>query len=118
MTDIVYLNGLQCECTIGVWEWEKAIAQTLTLDIELATDAGKAAANDDLTQAIDYQAVAERVVAYAQQHPFELIETLAHTLAELILSEFDTHWVKIKLDKGSAVKGVKHVGIIVERTKS
>ena len=48
--DKIYLNGLKCECTIGVWEWEKAITQTLVLDIELATDVAKAAENDDLNE--------------------------------------------------------------------
>ncbi len=117
MTDIVYLHGLKCECTIGVWEWEKQIRQTLTLDIDLATDAAKAAANDDLEHALDYQAIATRVQSFTKDTPFELIETLAHKLADLILAEFDTSWVKIKVDKGSAVKGVKHVGIIVERSQ-
>ena len=113
--DIIYLHNLKCECTIGVWEWEKAITQTLTLDIDLAIDSTKAAEHDDLKHALDYQAVTEQVQAYAKDNAFELIETLAERIAELILSEFNTPWVKIKLDKGQAVKGVKNVGVIIER---
>lgn len=113
--DIIYLHGLKCECTIGVWEWEKAITQTLTLDIDLASDIPKAAANDDLKDALDYQAVTKRVQSFAKDNTFELIETLVEKLAELILSEFNTGWVRIKLDKGQAVKGVKNVGVIIER---
>ena len=113
--DIVYLKGLKCECTIGVWEWEKAIIQTLVLDIELATDTARAAENDDLKDALDYQAIAERIQAYAKDNTFELIETLVERLAALILAEFTTSWVRIKLDKGQAVKGVKNVGVIIER---
>jgi dihydroneopterin aldolase len=113
--DIIYLHGLKCECTIGVWEWEKAITQTLVLDIELATDTAKAAKNDDLKEALDYQAITERVHAYAKDNAFELIETLVERIAALILNDFDTAWVRIKLDKGQAVKGVKNVGVIIER---
>ncbi|MFT4634565.1 MAG: dihydroneopterin aldolase [Arenicella sp.] len=113
--DIVYLKGLKCECTIGVWEWEKAIIQTLVLDIELATDTAKAAENDDLKDALDYQAIAKRIQAYAKDNAFELIETLVERLAALILAEFTTPWVRIKLDKGRAVKGVNNVGVIIER---
>jgi len=115
--DIIYLRDLKCECTIGVWQWEKAITQTLVLDIELATDAGKAAENDNLTDALDYQAISERVQAFAKENTFELIETLAERIAALILGEFNTPWVRIKLDKGQAVKGVKNVGVIIERGK-
>jgi dihydroneopterin aldolase len=115
--DIIYLHGLKCPCTIGVWEWEKAITQTLVLDIEIATDTAKAAENDDLKDALDYQAIAARVQAYAKGNAFELIETLVERLARLILDEFSTPWVRIKLDKGQAVKGVKNVGVIIERGK-
>ena len=114
--DTIYLHGLKCDCTIGVWEWEKAITQTLVLDIDLASDNRKAAANDNLKDALNYQAVTERVQAFAKDNTFELIETLAEKLAEIILAEFDTHWVRIKLDKGQAVKGVKNVGVIIERS--
>ena len=113
--DIIYLHGLKCECTIGVWEWEKAITQTLTLDIDVATDTTKAAKRDDLKDALDYQAITERVQAFAKDNAFELIETLAERLASLILAEFDTPWLRIKLDKGQAVKGVKNVGVVIER---
>lgn len=113
--DIIYLRDLKCECTIGVWQWEKAISQTLVLDIELATDAAKAAENDNLADALDYQAISERVQAFAKENTFELIETLAERIATLILAEFNTTWIRIKLDKGQAVKGVKHVGVIIER---
>ena len=113
--DIIYLNGLKCQCTIGVWEWEKAIQQILTLDVELASDTSKAAINDDLADALDYQAISERIQEYAKDNSFQLIETLIEKLASLIIEEFKTPWVRIKLDKGQAVKGVKSVGVMIER---
>lgn len=113
--DTIYLHGIKCPCTIGVWEWEKAITQTLVLDIDLASDNKKAAQNDDLKDAINYQALAKRVQSYAQDNAFELIETLVERLAEIILAEFETPWVKIRCDKGQAVAGVGHVGVMIER---
>lgn len=115
MNDIVYLHGLKCECNIGIWAWEKNITQTLTLDIDLATNITHAAQNDDLNDAVDYQAVAKRLQEVAAKSKFELIESLIEKLAEVILAEFDTTWVRIKLDKGQAVKGVSNVGVIIER---
>lgn len=114
--DIVYLHGIACECTIGVWEWEKAIRQKLIMDIDVGCDISKAAENDDLNDALDYQALAEVVQLFASEHQFDLLETLAERLASLILSDFKAPWVKIKIDKGPAVKGVKHVGVMIERS--
>lgn len=113
--DTIYIHGIKCPCTIGVWEWEKAITQTLVLDIDIAANIKSAAASDDLSDALDYQAIAQCAQNYAKENSHQLIETLAERLAELILSEFDTPWVKIRLDKGGAVKDVKHVGLVIER---
>ena len=113
--DTIYLHGLKCKCVIGVWKWEKAITQTLILDIELATDIKPAAASDDLSDTLDYKAVSDRVIEYAQASPFDLIETLIERLSEVILAEFNVPWVRIKLDKGGAVKNVQNVGVIIER---
>ena len=106
---------MQCECVIGVWKWEKKITQTLVLDIDLAADISRAAETDKLEHAINYKQVAERVIEFAQANTFDLIESLVERLAQLILDEFDTPWVRISLDKGGAVKNVKHVGVVIER---
>ncbi|NND81313.1 MAG: dihydroneopterin aldolase [Gammaproteobacteria bacterium] len=113
--DTIFLQGVQCECVIGVWEWEKKITQTLVLDIELATDIMAAAASDNLKDTVDYKHLTERVLEVAKERPYNLIETLIERLARMILAEFDTPWVRIKLDKGGAVKKVKHVGVAIER---
>jgi len=115
--DTIYIHGLQCSCVIGVWKWEKAITQTLVLDIDLAVDISKAAASDDLKDTLDYKKIADRVIDYAKTNQFDLIETLIEKVADVVLTEFDVPWVRIKLDKGGAVKNVNHVGILIERGK-
>ncbi|MBX2848992.1 MAG: dihydroneopterin aldolase [Acidiferrobacterales bacterium] len=110
---------MQCTCRIGVWDWEKRIDQTLVLDIDLATDIKPAAQSDDLKDTLDYKKISDRVIEFAQENTFDLIETLIERLAQLILAEFDVSWLRIKLDKGGVVKNVNHVGIVIERgTKS
>lgn len=113
--DRIYLNGIELECTIGVWDWEQAIQQKLFADVELATDASVPAQQDDLEHALDYQKVALRMQEIAMAQPYALLETLAEKLAASVLAEFNTTYVKLKLDKGAAVKGVRHVGVIIER---
>lgn len=114
-SDTIFIHGLQCECVIGVWEWEKKITQILVLDIDLATNVSKAAQSDKLEDTLDYKKIADRVIEYAQANPVDLIETLVDQLANVILTEFEVPWVRIRLDKGGVVKHVKHVGIVIER---
>jgi len=113
--DIIYIHGIKCECVIGVWGWEKAITQTLYIDLDLATDITKSATSDDLKDTLNYKVIADRVIEYAKNNQFELIETLIERISEVVLSEFNVPWVRIKLDKGGAVKNVKNVGILIER---
>jgi len=113
--DIIYIHGIECECVIGVWKWEKAITQKLIIDLDLATDITKSAKSDDLNDTLNYKVISDRVINFAKENQFDLIETLIERISEVVLSEFDIPWVRIKLDKGGAVKNVKNVGILIER---
>ena len=113
--DIIFLDDLRVETTIGVCEWERRIRQTVAFDIEMATDARRAAATDRIDQALDYDAVASRISEFVSSSRFELVETLADRVARLVREEFAVPWVRLRLRKKYAVPGAAAVGIIVER---
>ncbi|AQA17049.1 dihydroneopterin aldolase [Halioglobus japonicus] len=113
--DIVYIEGLQADAVIGVYDWERDIRQPLVIDLELASDNRRAAANDAIADAVDYDAISQAVVAYLQASEFELIETLAERLATLVREEFGIGWVRLRLAKPGAVKAATSVGVIIER---
>lgn len=115
--DIVFIEGLQVETVIGVFNWERSIKQTLLLDIEMSSDIEVAAKTDELDQALDYAAVAERVLAFGQSSQFKLIETFAERLIELIFSEFAVAEIKLTLRKPHAVKQAASVGLAVQRSR-
>lgn len=50
-----------------------------------------------------------------RESKFQLVETLAEKVAELILNEFQVPWVRLKLSKPGAIRGAKDVGILIER---
>ncbi|OQW94639.1 MAG: dihydroneopterin aldolase [Beggiatoa sp. IS2] len=113
--DIIYLNGLQIETVIGIYDWERHIKQTVILDIEMATDVGRAAATDRIEDALNYKAVAKRLSEFIGQSEFQLVETLAERTAAIILREFSVPWVRIQLNKIGALRGAHDVGVIIER---
>ncbi|MEE9597510.1 MAG: dihydroneopterin aldolase, partial [Acidiferrobacterales bacterium] len=86
--DIVYIRDLKIPCTIGVLEWERRIKQTVIVDLEMATDVRPAAKSDRLDDALDYKAVAKRVMEYVGSSEFKLVETLAENVAHTVLGEF------------------------------
>ena len=113
--DIVYIKGLKTDAVIGVYDWERGIRQTLVLDLELASDNRAAAANDAIEDAVDYDAISGRILAYVADSEFELIETLAERVAAIVLDEFDISWLRLKLSKPDAVAEADDVGVIIER---
>jgi len=113
--DIIFLGGLEATTIIGIFDWERETKQTLVFDIEMAFDIKKAAETDDIQYTLDYKAVSERVVSFVEQSEFYLVEKLIEEAANVLLSEFNTPWVKITLNKRGAISRAKDVGITIER---
>jgi len=115
--DIIFLKGLKIETVVGIYDWERKIRQTVILDLEMATDVNKAAASDKIEDALDYKAVAKRLISFIGNSEFELVETLAERAAEIILTEFDVPWLRLSLNKIGAIRGARDVGVVIERGK-
>lgn len=113
--DIIYLNDLRIDTVIGIYDWERRIKQTVSLDLEMATDIRKAAASDSIEDTLDYKAVAKRLISFVGESKFQLVETLAEQVASIILTEFNVPWVRVRLNKKGAVRYAGDVGIIIER---
>ncbi|HVI57867.1 MAG TPA: dihydroneopterin aldolase [Luteimonas sp.] len=114
--DTVFIEALEVEALIGIYEWERRIRQPLVFDIEMEFDNRVPAASDDIAHTLDYKAVSKRVVEYVSQSGFGLVETLAERVAAVILDEFGVSRVRLKLAKPGAVRGARAVGVIIERT--
>lgn len=113
--DKVFISGLKADAVIGVFDWEREIRQTLIVDVEMAADIKKASLTENLADALDYNAISIRLVSYIEQSSFQLIETLAEHLSDILREEFSVKWLKLTLSKPGAVKAANNVGVIIER---
>lgn len=113
--DRVFIEGLEVDTVIGAYDWERGIRQCLRLDLSFAWDNRPAAADDDLSKALDYASVSARIQAFAEAAQFQLVETFAERLAEALMSEYNIPWLRLKLTKPGAVPAAKGVGVEIER---
>lgn len=113
--DIIYLRDLKIETIIGIFDWERSIKQTVSFDLDMAADIRKAAASDQIDDTLDYKAVAKRLIEFVGNSQFQLVETLAERVAEIILNEFNVRWVRLRINKKGAVRYANDVGVIIER---
>lgn len=114
--DKVFIEALEIDALIGIYDWERRIRQTLVFDIEMAFDNRVPAASDAIEDTLNYKDVSRRVEDYVAQSGFGLVETLAERVAEIILDEFGVSHVRLKLSKPGAVRGARAVGVIIERS--
>lgn len=112
--NIVYIRALRAQAVIGVYEWERHIRQTLVLDLEMASDTARAAASDQIADALDYAAISSRVIALVEASEYQLLETLADAVARMITREFGVSWLRLRLSKPGAVAAADDVGVIIE----
>jgi dihydroneopterin aldolase len=113
--DKIFLNELKVETVIGIWEWERKIRQTVLIDLEMSADIAKAAATDNVEDTLNYKFVAKRVQSFVAESSFQLVETLAERIAEIVREEFSVEWVKVRVNKPGAIRGSRDVGILIER---
>lgn len=113
--DIIYLSDLRIDTVIGIYDWERRIKQTISLDLEMATDIRKAAASDCIEDTLDYKAVAKRLIQFVEASEFQLVETLAERVCAIVIEEFGVPWVRLRLNKKGAVRHAEGVGVLIER---
>ena len=99
VTEYVSVRDLAVSAVIGVHPWERDVEQTLVVSVDMATDVRKAAASDDLADALDYSAVAATIAAVLRDGKFRLIETAADHVAGRLLSDFPLSWLRLELRK-------------------
>ena len=118
LMDKIKLSELKVETIIGIWEWEQRNPQTISIDLEMSTDISAAAKSDSIQDALDYKAISKRIKQYSKDNHFQLIETLAENLAQIILEEFKVAWVKLSVSKPYAIRDSKNVGLTIERKRN
>lgn len=117
MKDTIFLHDLRVETVVGIWDWERKIRQTVSIDLELGADIRRAAGSDSIDDTLNYKAVAKRVQQFVGDSRFQLVETLAEKVAALILDEFAVPWVRVRVNKPGAIRGARDVGVRIQRRR-
>jgi dihydroneopterin aldolase len=116
VTDYVSIKDLSVPAVIGVHDWEREVEQILVISVDMVADVRKAAARDNLADALDYSAVASTITAVVREGKFHLIETAAERVAERLLADFPVSWLRLEVRKPIDA-GAYTATITIERTR-
>ncbi len=114
--DKIFLNDLKIDTIIGIYDWERETLQTLRFDLEMDWDIRHAAQSDDISNTLDYGAVANVLVEFVSNSRYLLIETLAEESAQLLLKTFAIPKLKLTLIKPVQLHGQNQAQIVIERS--
>jgi len=115
LSDTIFLRDMRVETVIGIWDWERKIKQTVSIDLEMGTDIRRAAASDHIDDTLNYKQVAKRIQGFVAAAEFQLVETMTEKIAEIILAEFAIPWVTVSVNKPGAIRGARDVGVRIHR---
>lgn len=112
--DIIFIHDFRLEILIGVYDWERRVPQTVQLDLDVGLPP-REKRSDRIGDTLDYAKIVARVEATLAENHFLLVEALAEHIAQLVMTEFRAPWVKASVTKLGALKGVKRLGVTIER---
>ena len=116
--DSITIENLRLTCIIGCYPEERVKPQNLSLTLTLHCDTCRAAASDQLADAIDYDALSQKIRALAAQKQRQLLEALAEDIASLCLRESDAQAVTVQLRKPGVPAAADAAVVTITRTQN
>ncbi|MDT0593406.1 dihydroneopterin aldolase [Glaciecola petra] len=113
--DTVFIEGLELETLIGVYEFERKAKQRIIVDLIMQGDLSQAAQSDNVKDTIDYGAVANCLAQICDMASYQLLEALAEEMATTILDKFAITTLTLKINKPDILNNVSAVGIQITR---
>jgi dihydroneopterin aldolase len=113
--DTISIQEFRVDTVVGYYEWERQMPQTIELNLEFAIADNQAGRTDRIRDTVDYGAVVERVRESLAHTRFILLERLCEHIADLLLNEFHSPWVRVSAAKLGLMRGVRRLGVTIER---
>ena len=111
--DVLKITALSVHTKIGVYDWEQKINQQLLIDISIPADFSSC--EDHLSNTLDYDVLCQTVTEYVESNSFNLIETVAENVAQLIKNQFKVVQLTVAVSKPHAIKNAGGIQVIVTR---
>ena len=115
--DKILIKDLLLRGIIGINPDERVNKQDILLNLVIFADIRKAAASDDIADAVNYKSITKRIIAHVEESPDFLVEKMVTDIARLVITEFGVERVIVRLEKPGALRFADSVGIEIERTK-
>ena len=115
MQDLIYIKDLRLQTIIGIFGWEREVRQEVSIDLEMTFDCKRAAKTDAIEDTIDYKKITKGIIKFVEESEFQLQETLAEGIADLVKNQYKVDSLKLRVSKPGALRHAEDVGVIIHR---
>lgn len=117
-SDEIFIRNLVIETIIGILPHERTTLQPVEIDIVLSFDLSVAAESENISDTVDYVAVATGLSHFVRETQFELIESLADAIVKWLWAFSPAiNRVQIELRKPQALSIADTVGLKIARNR-
>lgn len=113
--DKIFIKGLALEATIGIYEHERGVKQPIKVDLDIFFDNRLPAKSGLIKDTIDYDLVAQEIGSIVATTKFELLESLAESIANTLVTKFKISKLACTVYKPQALNNAETVGITISR---
>ncbi len=115
--DKIIIRDLLARGYIGISDSEREVQQDILINAVLFTDTKKAAVSDSIEDCVNYSTMSKQILKLAEENQKKTVEAFAEDVANKCLSHELVERVIIRVEKTSAVRFTRAVGVEIERAK-
>jgi FolB domain-containing protein len=115
--DKILVRDLTARCIIGVNAEERREKQEVLINLSIYADLRKAGKSDKFEDAVDYRSIKKQLLGEVEKSSYNLIEALAQRVAEICLENPAISQVKVTVEKPSALRFARSVGVEITRKR-
>jgi FolB domain-containing protein len=116
--DKILIKDLLARCIVGINEEERREKQDVVINITLTADLKKACLTDRFEDTVDYRAIKKKVLNIMESSQYYLIEALAEHIAQACLEFKGIAGAQVLVEKPSALRFARSVGVEIYREKA
>jgi D-erythro-7,8-dihydroneopterin triphosphate epimerase len=118
LLDRIVIRDLLVRGIVGINAEERRDRQDILVNVTMWADTRRAAASDDIADAVNYRAVTKAMIAHIEASQSCLVERLAADLAAICLAQdARVQAVEVSVEKPGALRFARSVGVVIYRQR-
>ena len=115
--DRIFIRDLLIRGILGINDEERVNEQDILVNLTLFTDIREAAETEDIGRTVTYKSLKKKVISHVRTSRRLLVERLAEDIAALCLEESRVSAVKVRVEKPTALRFARSVGVEILRER-